>query len=105
MRSYIIVNAKDFDDFFAEVKNMQSTGLSFTFNFIERTTDKPDSGGWGCARFHAEAPPTKIFNEDDTEYRWSAEENAWTVNGVVYDDQPFIEGLYNYFVSQEGVTA
>lgn len=97
MNNYIIVNVKDYDDFSREVKTLQAMGLTFTSSFIEHTTDKPDSGGWGCARFHTEPPPSKLFDADDVEYRWSTALNAWTVDGVVYDDQPFIDGLYYYF--------
>jgi len=104
VNNYIIVNVKDYADFDAEVKALQATGLSFTTSYIESTTDKPDDGGWGCARFPAAPPPTKLFDADDTEFRWSQDLNAWTVDGAVYDDQPVIDGLYNYFVQVAGET-
>lgn len=97
MNNYIIVNVRDYDDFSQEVRTLQAMGLTFTTSFIEDVTDRPDSGGWGCARFNMEPPLSKIFNVDDTEFRWSQDLNAWTVEGAVYEDQPFIDGLYNYF--------
>lgn len=103
MNNYIIVNDADFDGFIGDVKRLQSMGLSFTFDYIESVTDKPDSGGWGCARFSAEAPPGKLFDADDVEYRYSENLAAWTVDGEIASDQPFIEGLFNYFSSREGI--
>lgn len=103
MNNYIIVNDADFDGFIAEVKGLQATGLTLTFDYIESVTDKPESGGWGCVRFPNPAPPGRLFDQDDVEYRYSDELGAWAVNGEVADDQPFLEGLYNYFSSREGV--
>lgn len=104
MNNYILVNDKDFDGFIAEVKALQATGLSFTFDYIEHVTDEPESGGWGCARFNTTPPPGRLFDLDDVEYRYSETLSAWTIAGEPAPNQPFLEGLYNYFNSREGTT-
>lgn len=103
MKNYILVNDADFDGFIGEVKALQATGLAFTFDYIEHVTDKPDSGGWGCARFQDVPPSGRLFDKDDVEYRYSNELSAWTVDGVIADDQLFLEGLYNYFSKRKGI--
>lgn len=100
----IIVNDKGVDGFIAEAKELQAIGLPCLFNYIETVDGRP--GGWGCAKFPSGIlPPGRVFDENDDEYRYSVELNAWTKNGELApsEDQPFLTGLYEYFQTQQGV--
>lgn len=108
MNDFILVNDKDLDGFVAEARELRATGLSCTFNYIEEFTDtvKPRPGGWGCARFTSGVlPPGRVFDAEDDEYRYSDELGGWTKNGELADsdDQRFLNGLYAYFKTLEGV--
>jgi hypothetical protein len=99
---YIIANSPDQVMFQNDIDIFRSKFVPFTTNYIVSTGEPLAPGGWGCVRFTFPEPSGKIFNSPNVEYRYSADQDAWQVDGETSPLSNFVKGLHDYFVSLEG---
>jgi len=102
MRQYIIANTPDYQTFDACYKQLAAKGVPFTTDYIEKFTDAPAPGGWGCLRFEIPLPSETAFPAPSIEYRFSEELGVWTVDGQPSPLTHFVDGVKDYFDSLVG---